>query len=205
MKNLYIGLIGCALTAAACSGSDSNSVKESIKQGIKSTDLAHKWIEDQCRSIPLASAFNLGGSEKLEYEFSGNNVTKIEHHYKNADCTDEANKTIYSGTFKKEKDADTGENIYKLTMTFDKVKVNPLTQNTVDDYVKNQTCGRTDWAVGKENEVTQSTSCPVKTLPKTVNQIYTVDGDRLLLGIDNENDSEKRPAEIDRKNSFRKQ
>lgn len=200
-------IVGAFAFAALASGcGDAKDTVEELAGSIDASELQHDFADERCRE-PLALKV-IGGSKRTGYKFSGKDVTRNEQYFSEGDCKDAvAVNVVYRGSYDKKNEIQ--DNVHAIDMTFGKVLVTPLTDAGVKTLNTFNLCGVSDWAVGREVDVTgasRDAKCPVIGTPQAIFDIYTTSDNQLFFGKGDDGDksaAEKRPTEINREIPYR--
>jgi hypothetical protein len=175
--------------------------------GIGSADLQHRFQQEKC-SESLALKI-IGGSKRTTLEFSGDSVARNEQFFSEGDCKEAvAVDVIYRGRFEKKDEIQ--EDVHQLNLSYGQVVVIPRTEAGVNALNTINLCGTSDWAIGREVDVTavsRGATCPVDGTPQNIFDIYTIQDDVLFLGkgdAASKATPETRATELDREQGYRK-
>jgi hypothetical protein len=183
---------------AGC-GSGAKDAANKIEAKIEAPELTHTWEADKCSNDVI-----FGTSKRTQYDFSGNIVKRIEQTFSHENCVDPAGTVVYTGSYKKGDEVQ--KDVHAIDMTFTSVSVTALNDTGVKLLNTLKLCGKGDWTINVSVDMTAQNRdklCPVKALPETVFDIYTVEGNKFYWGKgDKKATAADRPSQIDREVQF---
>ncbi len=216
----YVTSVPVALTLmaslVACQKRSNKNPIENAREAISDIDLQSKSFVGDC-SIDLGDALvsfvaSSGKysvkSSRDEFQFVGANLTRTTRIYESADCTGQ-DALMYkeTGAFHVDSDKRAEDQSKFIDITYDRLSLVAQSEFGVQLANDIKICGREDWTVGKEIEVTaqsEDVSCYRKKLPSKEADVYRLEKNNLYFG---ERDSllknlESRPARVDLKTKY---
>lgn len=191
-----ISLILFALALAACSGDDA-------QEALKNPELIALGTVHEEKIQPGLIRV-LGGYERDSLEFAGNDVIKsVDVYPTEAVGSTPALTIFYRGTYKR--GSDIGDKTFEIDMTYNTVEVVARTEDALKLLNSLTFCGKNDFVLGQAANLTNNANdqlCPLDDLPKTVYDIYKVEGERVFFGKGDKTRADARPRELDRESPY---
>lgn len=212
-RTLLFSFIAGSLLAACERGNDpAKAVVETVRNvaegggGLVGADMRGEWTSE-CHDSDL-----LDLSERVTYLFTGNEFEKRYRFYNDENCNDSSRavELSYYGTYEVV-DAKANNEPDAKGLNLEYTRVVALASNQAGQEVLNAAnfCGKSDWPVGEEQEITRSsgeTKCPVREVPATVHEVYVIQDDRLYFGktdwFSDQESAGERPQEINKEEAF---
>ena len=183
-KKLFV-VFALPLALAACS----DDSKEAVHNVRAAPDLQGSF-DDTCSSSKL-----LDTSEQIQLNFEGNQYTRAQVWFSDADCKTETGRVEYKGEFKAgEESPETGGTLdLRVSEATIKVSSDTLAKalNTLNY------CGHSDYAVGKEVVLSGAQTqglCPIENVPTDLFTSYRLRDNNLILSDSDITTMSKDPA-----------
>lgn len=161
---LSVGLISC-----------SDDSKDTIHNLRDAPDLQGSFY-DECSSSKL-----LDSSEQIQLKFEGNNYTRSQVFFSDADCKTETGRIEYTGEFKAGEESDRGGT---LDLSVEAAKIKISSDTLVKAFNTINYCGHNDFAVDKEVTLSGAQTaglCPIENVPTNLYTTYRINDDKLVL------------------------
>jgi hypothetical protein len=136
------------LTSYGCG--KTNQAIDSLKSNLENSALVHTWEREHCSTTP--PELGIGGSYRVQYEFSGTEVKRNEQYFSSPECRDIAGLITYTGSFKTQKEIQQG--VHELDMTYTKVSVAAVNETGKTFLNTAGFCDKKDWQVNQPVDLT---------------------------------------------------
>jgi hypothetical protein len=202
---LLVSALSAAVLMAGC-GKHNNGVDTSpidnARQAAKAPEVQGVWESAVCKgkadSAIAGAVYNI--TEHIE--FSGDNVRRITYFYTNTACQKPAAFEVEEkGTF--DAGDDMGNGLKTLNMQFQSAVITVHDKTTLLAFNTLHYGNIQNWVLDQPSDVTASSdggTANWRKLPRTVNNIYKIEGNRLMMGVGNDADMPdptRRPTAVD--------
>lgn len=186
-----------------------NDPVDNTRETLKDASLQEKTFRGDCHTKPIneivTGLLTLGEasvkSQRIQYRFTGANVSRVTHLYSTRDCSGaEAFSFEESGELRINENQKTADGSTFVDFDFRKVELTISSQEGVIVANRIGVCNMTDWNVNQTREVTQQSgeiTCYNMGTPRQEYNVYRIDnGNTMYLGHSKANTPDTRPTQI---------
>jgi hypothetical protein len=199
-----------SMTVSCNKSNTNNDPVDNVREAVKEASIQEKTFRGDCQDKPIneivTGLLTLGEasvkSQRIQYRFSGANVSRVTHMYATRDCSGaEAFSFEESGELRIHEDQKTADNAKFVDFDYKKVALTVSSQEGVVIANRISVCNMTDWNVDDRRDVTrvaEEITCYNMEVPRQEYNVYRVDNENTLyFGTHaKSNVPETRPTEI---------
>ncbi|MBL7542448.1 MAG: hypothetical protein JNL11_01460 [Bdellovibrionaceae bacterium] len=190
--------------------SANNDPVDNAREMVKDASIQERTFRGECQAKPIneivTGLLTLGEaavkSQRIQYRFTGANVSRVTHLYAMADCTgEEAFSFEESGELRIHEDQKTADSATFVDFDYRKVELTISSQAGVVIANRIGVCNMTNWNVNDRRDITPAApevTCYNVVVPRMEYNIYRIDNDNTLYFGTHEksNSPDTRPGSV---------